>query len=159
MLITSIKELHPHQLKESDICSSAMPLRIWQYNIRHNWWLHRIQHNTQKTEESVRPPRSPHPSIQIKMLTSARKSTPHPARALTSLRSNQVQYTKLPVCDQGKARCYRDLAPALIISVTAPRYISAAPNLLSCWLVALLIENPLHAGNILGKDRHTLSHL
>lgn len=46
----------------------------------------------------------------------------------------------------------------LCSSVTVHRYTSAAPNLPRCWLIALLIENPSHAGNILGKDKHTLSH-
>lgn len=93
------------------------------------------------------------------MLTSARKSTHILAGLSPASRTTKLDKQNFQDVTSVTHGATETLAPALIICVTAPRYISAAPNLPRCWLIALLIENPLHAGNILGKDKHTLSHL
>lgn len=116
---THLRSYFPIKWKNHIFCSSVLPLWICQYDViktidnspRFNIVYETICYGDR---------RSRHPSFRIKILTSARKSTPHPGRASTSFASNQVVWTKLPVCDQCNARCYRDLAPALMICVTVP---------------------------------------
>lgn len=116
---THLGSYFPIKWKNHIFCSSVLPLWICQHDVKNTIDNSPRFHIVYETI-CYRDRRTRHPSFRIKILTSARKSTPHPGRASTSFASNQVVGTKLPVCDQCNARCYRDLAPAPMICMTVP---------------------------------------
>lgn len=85
----NLRSYFPPKLKNHRFCSSLLPLQICQYNM-----INTIDNftgfNTAFERICSWHPRSRRPSFRIKMLTSARKSTPHPGRAFTGFKSNQV---------------------------------------------------------------------
>lgn len=89
MLSQPFKELLPNKIKESYILLFIVAVRICQHNMI-NTIDNSTGFNTAHERICYWHPRSQHPSFRIKMLTSARKSTPHPGRALTSFESYRV---------------------------------------------------------------------
>lgn len=108
---THLRSYFPIKWKNDKFCSSVLPLWICQRDVI-NTIGNSLGFNTLYKRICYWHRRSRQPSFRIKMLTSARKSTPHPGRASTGFESNQVVWTKLPVWDQCNAQCYRALAPA-----------------------------------------------
>lgn len=85
----SLRSYFPPKLKNQIFCSPVLPPRTCQHGV-----MSTIDNSTGSSTAYARicyrRPRSLRPSFRIKMLTSARKSTPHPGRAFASFESNQV---------------------------------------------------------------------
>lgn len=97
------------------------------------------------------------------MLTSARKSTPHDGTVVLNIQlvketRLEIQNFQYVTSNRRWVGYYRDLDLQPWSSVWQETVIPVQLQTFStAGLFALLIENPLHAGSILGKDKHTES--
>lgn len=97
------------------------------------------------------------------LLTSARKSTPHDGTVVLNIQlvkdtRLEIQNFQFVTSNRRWVGYYRDLDLEPWSSVCQETDIPVQLQTFStAGLFALLIENPLHAGSILGKDKHTES--